>query len=152
MNNSFSLILQNRILWVAAAAWASAQILKMIINAVMTRKLDFKRLMGDGGMPSAHSATVTSVAVAAGIICGFDSPVFAIAAILAFIVMRDAMGVRLETGKQAKVINDLVEALPDEEEQNVAPQESLKELVGHTPAQVFAGACLGLIIALVILV
>ena len=152
MNNSFSLILQNRILWVAAAAWASAQILKMIINAVMTRKLDFKRLMGDGGMPSAHSATDTSVAVAAGIICGFDSPVFAIAAILAFIVMHDAMGVRLETGKQAKVINDLVEALPDEEEQNVAPQESLKELVGHTPAQVFAGACLGLIIALVILV
>jgi len=149
--NSFDLIIHNRVLWTAAAAWVSAQILKLVINLLVNRRLDLERLLGDGGMPSSHSATVTALAVATGIASGFDSPLFGVSVILAFIVMHDAMGVRLETGKQAKVINDMLEFFQTLDGHNLSPEDTLKELVGHTPLQVFAGLCLGIIVALIIM-
>ena len=103
--------------------------------------------MVTGGMPSSHSATVTAVAVMTGLRCGWDSPIFAIAAILALIVMHDAMGVRQETGKQAKVINSMVEIINSFGRGELTPEETLKEFVGHTRRQVVVGAVLGGVIA-----
>ncbi len=139
-------LIQNKILICAAVSWATAQVLKTIIHAIVNKSLDPRRLFGDGGMPSAHSATVTSVAVSCGFVCGFDSPTFAVALIFAFVVMHDAMGVRLETGKQAKVLNDLMEIFYTEG----TPEQKLKEFVGHTPLQVISGFVLGLIVASII--
>ena len=144
--NILNELVSNKILICAAIAWATAQILKTIIHAIVNKSLDPRRLFGDGGMPSAHSATVTSVAVSCGFVCGFDSPIFAVALIFAFIVMHDAMGVRLETGKQAKVLNDLMEIFYTEG----TPEQKLKEFVGHTPLQVISGFVLGLIITSII--
>ena len=106
----------NKILISGIIGWATAQVLKTIIFLVINKKFQLERLFGDGGMPSGHSATVTAVAVSTGIECGLSSPLFAIATIIAIVVMHDAMGVRLETGKQAKVINEMMgfmEKLPD---------------------------------------
>ncbi len=144
-------ILSNPILLVPATAWFIAQILKTIINAIVNKKVTFSRLIGDGGMPSGHSATVTSLAVMCGIVTGFDSVTFAIAAILAIIVMHDATGVRLETGKQAASIISIAEVLNDyftERDEHIKT-DKLKVLVGHTPLQVVCGALLGLAVALV---
>ena len=95
-------------------------------------------------MPSGHSATVTALAVTSGLEYGYDSPVFAVCVILAVIVMHDAMGVRMEAGKHAKAINELLEMLDSEE----TPEVKLKEFLGHTPMQVCCGAVLGFIVAL----
>ena len=148
MSNWIALILSNKIVVTGAIAWLVSQVLKTIIYVIVHKEFSFERLIGDGGIPSSHSATVTSVATMAGITCGWDSPIFAIAFILAIIVMHDAMGVRLETGKQAKVINDLTEFIENMVGQDLTPEDKLKELVGHTPIQVFTGFCLGLLIAL----
>ena len=139
-------LLANRVLIAGGIGWASAQIIKTIIYAFMNHTIDLTRLVGDGGMPSAHSATVTSVALATGFECGFSSPFFAIAAFFAFITMHDASGVRLETGKQAKAINDIFVLLSDMMEDVKTPEQKLKELVGHTKLQVFAGCGLGLLV------
>ncbi len=136
-------LLSNRILLTGAIAWATAQILKTIIHAIVNKSLDPRRLFGDGGMPSAHSATVTAITISAGIVEGFDSPIFAVALIFAFVVMHDAMGVRLETGKQAKVLNDLMDLFYTEG----TPEQKLKEFVGHTPMQVISGFILGIVVA-----
>ena len=141
-------ILGNKILITGIIGWAVAQGLKTLIYALINRKVDLKRLTGDGGMPSAHSATVTSVAVMTGLKCGFGSASFAIAAILAIVVMHDAMGVRLETGKQAQVINEMFEFLDRLSEESISMDVKLKELVGHTPMQVLAGCVLGIVVAL----
>ena len=135
----------NPILLTGAVAWLVSQLSKAIIHLIFQRE----RLFGDGGMPSSHSATVTAVAVMTGLRCGWDSPIFAIAAILAVIVMHDAMGVRQETGKQAKVINSMVELINSFGRGELTPEETLKEFVGHTRRQVVVGAVLGGVIALV---
>ena len=119
------------------------------IHLIITKRFQRERLFGDGGMPSSHSATVTAVAVMTGLRCGWDSPIFAIAAILAVIVMHDAMGVRQETGKQAKVINSMVELINSFGRGELTLEETLKEFVGHTRRQVVVGAVLGGVIALV---
>ncbi len=141
-----SRLLSNRILICSLLAWAAAQVIKTILYAVINKELSFERLFGDGGMPSGHSATVTSMAISCGMVYGFDSGIFAIAAIVAIVVMHDATGVRLETGKQAKIINELVEHLKDK---RIPDEEKLKEFVGHTPLQVLCGAILGAVIALI---
>lgn len=140
-------ILSNRILMSGIAGWAVAQLLKTIIYALINKRFDVTRLTGDGGMPSSHSATVVSAAVMTGYTCGFDSPFFAVAAILAVIVMHDAMGVRLETGKQAQVINEMFEFLDRLSEESLSMDVKLKEFVGHTPMQVAAGGILGVAVA-----
>ena len=139
----------NPILLTGAVAWLVSQLSKAIIHLIITKRFQRERLFGDGGMPSSHLATVTAVAVMTGLRCGWDSPIFAIAAILAVIVMHDAMGVRQETGKQAKVINSMVELINSFGRGELTSEETLKEFVGHTRRQVVVGAVLGGVIALV---
>ena len=151
MKNSFELIFTNKILITGLVAWCVSQVLKTLIYVIVNREFKLERLVGDGGIPSSHSATVTAVATMIGLTSGWDSPLFALAFIFAVIVMHDARGVRLETGKQAKVINDLTELIETLVGQDLTPEDKLKELVGHTPLQVLSGFILGVIIALIMI-
>ena len=141
--------LTNRFLITGVSSWAVAQVLKTVIHFIIYKKFDISRLVGDGGMPSGHSATVTSIAVAAALFYGTGSFEFAIAAILAIIVCHDAMGVRLETGKQAVVLNELIKAFNDLAAEDISEDVKLKEFVGHTPIQVLAGILIGTLNAVV---
>ncbi|MBO4389439.1 MAG: divergent PAP2 family protein [Lachnospiraceae bacterium] len=142
-------VLGNRIIMTGGITWCVAQVIKMIVYMIENKEFNPERLVGDGGMPSCHSATVCSVAVAAAITEGASSPVFGLSVILAIVVMHDAMGVRRESGKQAEILNlfmDLVRPLsPDE-----VPDERLKEFIGHTPIQVAVGAILGIASSLIL--
>ena len=142
-------MIYNRILVIAFIAWVGTQTAKMIIYAIINKKFSLEHFFGDGGMPSTHSAVVASVATAAGLQCGWNSPLFAIAAILAFIVMHDAVGVRQETGKQAKAINNIMGILQARDRGELTPEETLKEFVGHTGRQVLVGALGGVLTAVV---
>jgi acid phosphatase family membrane protein YuiD len=142
------MLLQNKILITGCVAWLISQFTKAIIYLIINKRFVWERLLGDGGMPSSHSATVTAVAVMTGLSCGWDSPVFAVAAVLALVVMHDAMGVRQETGKQARVINNMLELINSFGRGELTPEETLKEFVGHTRRQVVIGALLGGAIAL----
>ena len=142
-------ILQNQILICGCLGWGIAQILKTIIYAGINKKIDWKRLFGDGGMPSRHSATVTAMAVRSFLIYGAGSFEFALTFMLAIIVMHDAMGVRQETGKQAKIIKDLASFM-ESLGRDITDEEKLKEFVGHTPLQVTAGAIIGALVALLL--
>lgn len=141
--NWFYEMISNQFLIVGIASWAVAQILKVIIHAAVYKKLEWERLFGDGGMPSGHSATVTSVATMSALACGLGSFEFAVTAILAIIVCHDAMGVRRETGKQAVVILEMIELLEAMTKEDL-PEAKLKEFVGHTPIQVMAGSIIGI--------
>ena len=141
-------ILNNPFLLTALSSWLIAQVIKAVINAVVNKKFSLERLFCDGGMPSGHSATVTSLAVITGLIYGLDSFNFAVVAVLAIVVCHDAMGVRQETGKQAVVINEIVKIFTMLTEEKL-PEVKLKEFVGHTPAQVIAGIVLGILNAIV---
>ena len=143
------MLFQNRILIAACLAWLLSQVAKAIIHLIIHRRFVWERLLGDGGMPSSHSATVTAMAVSTGQLCGWNSPLFAIAAVLALVVMHDAMGVRQETGKQARVINSMLELINSMGRGELTPEETLKEFVGHTRRQVVVGALLGAAVALV---
>ena len=135
--------LGNQILISAVLGWTVAQFLKTVIDMVINKSFNPERIFGSGGMPSSHSATVCAVATSAGILYGLGSFPFAISVIVAIIVMHDAMGVRLETGKQAKLLNEFMDLFA-KLEQPLSDQEKLKELVGHTPLQVCMGALLGI--------
>ena len=139
----FSDLFRNHLLMNALLAWATAQILKFFIYLAVNRTIDWKRLTGDGGMPSGHSATVTALAVTSGLEYSCASPAFAVCVVLAIIVMHDAMGVRREAGRHAKAINELLETLSSQQE----PDVKLKEFLGHTPMQVCCGAVLGFAVA-----
>ena len=139
-------IVSNPIVWCAVVAWAMAQILKIIIEAIQNKSFDLSRITGTGGMPSSHSSFVTALATSIGIHEGFESTYFAIAMALAFIVMYDAQGVRRQAGKQAAVLNMVIQMLIEKE---VKIERNLKELLGHTPLQVFFGAILGILVAVV---
>ena len=145
--NWFYELITNPFLLTALSSWAIAQVLKVFINAAVNQTWDLERLFGDGGMPSGHSATVASLAVFTALRCGTGSFQFAMAAIFAIIVCHDAMGVRLETGKQAALLNDLVEAFNILSTEDL-PEVKLKELVCHTPTQVSAGVIIGILNAL----
>lgn len=138
---------QNTIFLAAALGWLTAQILKTIIHMAFTKQFVAERLVGSGGMPSSHSATVCALATATAFKYGGDSYEFTIALILAIIVMYDAMGVRRETGIQAKLLNDIMNIFADMGRSELTANEKLKEFVGHTPLQVLAGAILGILIA-----
>ena len=146
--NWLSALFTNPFLIVPMLAWFTAQVLKTIIHAIINKKLDITRMCGDGGMPSGHSATVSSLAVLAALVYGCGSFQFAFAAVLAIIVCHDASGVRLQTGKQAEVLNDLIEII-DMLTTEKLPEVKLKEFVGHTPVQVAAGIIFGVVNALV---
>ena len=141
----FSQMISNQVLMGGIAGWFAAQFCKTLLYAILNHKLDISRFWGDGGMPSAHSSTVSCVAVSAGIVYGVGSFQFAICVIIAMITMRDAMGVRLETGKQAKLLNEMVRLFSKDNPE--LPEERLKEFVGHTPAQVLIGCLTGCVMA-----
>ena len=129
------------------SSWLLAQIAKFIIYAIVNKTFDLSRLHGDGGMPSGHSATVGGLAMMCALRCGFDSPMFAIAFVLATIVCHDAMNVRLESGKHAAMLNDLVEWFNETMKAGFT-EEKLKEFLGHTKLQVYVGVTLGALNAL----
>lgn len=129
-------------------SWAFAQILKVIINYIVTKDLNWERLFGDGGMPSGHSATVSALATITFLYYGASSFEFAIALTLAIIVCHDATGVRMETGKQAVVIKELVRSIEIITQKDL-PEVKLKEFVGHTPFQVMAGILIGVLDAVI---
>ncbi len=140
---ALELLTGNKIWMSAVTGWFVAQVLKTLIHTLFTRKFDPERLIGSGGMPSSHAATVCAMAAAAGRGFGLGSFEFAVTAILAIIVMHDAMGVRLETGKQAKLLNEILDTFRTLEGKKLT-EDKLKEFVGHTPLQVLAGALLGI--------
>ncbi len=142
-------ILDNKILLAACWAWLVAQITKTIIYVAINKNFNPERLLGDGGMPSSHSATVMAMVTATVFYYGSNTFEFAITFILALIVMHDAMGVRRETGKQAKVINNMMDWLT-ELNSDIPPEDKLKEFVGHSPTQVVCGALLGILVACVV--
>lgn len=129
---------------IALLAWAIAQFFKIISWAFVSREWNFRRLVEPGGMPSSHSAFVTSLATGIGLREGFHSTLFALATVFALIVMYDASGVRRAAGKQARVLNAIIEDL---NRRQLHP-ERLRELLGHTPFEVIVGALLGIILAI----
>ncbi len=142
-------LLHNRIFVAAICGWFVAQVLKKLIHMWFNRKFVAERLVGSGGMPSSHSATVCALAAASGMEYGGGSFQFAMAAVFAIVVMYDAIGVRRETGIQAKVLNEMME-LFDKMGKEMSVEEKLKEFVGHTPLQVLMGALLGILIAVTV--
>ena len=142
-------ILSNQVLVSAVAGWIVAQVLKTMLDFALNRTIDWERMVGSGGMPSSHSATVCGLTTAAALHYGVSSFEFAVCFVLSMVVMYDATGVRRETGKQAKLLNSILSENPLKLNAEVL-QEKLKEYVGHTPLQVVAGAILGICLALVI--
>ena len=141
-------LVTNRFALTALSSWALAQVIKTILYFVINKELDLSRICGDGGMPSGHSATVTSLATYAALAMGPGSFEFAVCGILAVVVCHDAMGVRMETQKQAHLINELVDVFEDLSGKDL-PEVKLKKFVGHTPVQVLAGILLGIANAMV---
>lgn len=133
------LMSQFRYIIVPFCLWFGIQFFKFIYDRFETGKWHFERLMGAGGMPSSHSAVVVSLATLIGKYQGISSPIFALSGTFAFIVMYDAAGVRRAVGKQAKVLNDILN------NQKLSSAEKLQEMTGHTPVQVCAGAVLGFV-------
>ncbi len=140
--------LENRIMWIGVLAWFVAQFAKVVLTLVVEKRLDLRRLFGLGGMPSSHSAIVAAVTTAVGIRMGFNSALFAISLTMALITMTDAAGVRRAAGQQAVVLNRVVQEMI--ENGGDLPEQTLKELLGHTPFQVLVGALIGTILAILI--
>lgn len=138
-------IFNNKILLCAILGWFSAQLLKVIIVLITEKKFDIRRFVGSGGMPSSHSSFVVALTTAVGYETGFDSAMFAVCIVFSFVVMYDAAGVRRAAGKQARVLNLIIENFGHDSPEIMG--ERLKELLGHTPVQVFAGAVLGILIS-----
>ncbi len=140
-------LIHNTILVSAITAWFVAQIFKIGVNLFLQRRLDIEMLVSSGGFPSSHSATVSALTLGIGKYYGWDSPIFAVSAVFAMIVMYDAAGVRRAAGKQAEVINQLVERLYQGSDSS---QERLKELIGHSPLEVFGGALVGIVVGMLV--
>ena len=145
--NYVSDIFLNKILQVAILSWFIAQAIKVIITLIKDRRFDFTRMFGSGGMPSSHASFTVSLATAVGVETSFSSVEFALAAAFAMVVMYDATGVRRSAGEQAKILNKIVESMRYKEPSQAG--KKLKELLGHTPFEVFAGAVLGIIVAII---
>ncbi len=138
---------QYRYLITPFAVWFGIQLFKLIWDLVETKKFNFKRILGAGGMPSSHSAVVTSLTTMIGRAYGIESPIFAIAVVFSIVVMYDAAGVRRAAGKQAELLNKIVET-PGLT--GVEVSGKLVEVLGHTPKQVFVGALIGIIVGLIV--
>ena len=141
--NVFIDIVTNKCIYLPVCLWAVVQVTKLIIEYIKTKKINFRRLVGAGGMPSSHSAIVCSLASCVGKQYGFNSGVFAIAFIMALIVMYDATGVRRAAEKQAAILNKMLET---PQMSKIEVQGKLVELLGHTPIQVFVGAIIGFVV------
>ena len=157
-------LLTNHVLITAILSWFCAQLLKVIIYSIKNKTLNPERLVGAGGMPSSHSATVCGLAMSTARVAGFGSPIFAIAVVFALVVIFDAMGVRRSAGEQAKVLNNIVfnfhnwlgdddaeeSSLAHGEDMEELPDKKLKEFIGHTPLEVLCGSLLGILIAILL--
>ena len=138
-------VINNKYLYIPLITWFCIQLFKVIYDLITTKKLNFKRIMGAGGMPSSHSAVVTSLATLIGKYQGVDTPIFAMSVVFAMVVMYDAAGVRRAAGKQARLLNKIVET-PGLS--GVQVQEKLVEVLGHTPLQVIVGAIIGIVVGI----
>lgn len=145
--DTFILIITNKYIYVPIIMWVMIQTFKVIWELIKTKKFNFKRIMGAGGMPSSHSAIVVGLATMIGKYEGVDTAIFAVALIFSFIVMYDATGVRRAAGKQATLLNKIVQT-PGLSTLQV--HEKLVEVLGHTPIQVFVGALIGIIVGLIV--
>lgn len=134
--------LNNHVFWVVFFAWIFSCVLKGLLVVIKEKRLDMTRFLGPGGMPSSHSTIVTCLATCVGIADGFDSTAFVICSVFALIVMYDATGIRRAAGQQAKMINMIIETWNETDLKE--KQVKLKEILGHTPVEVFAGAILGI--------
>ena len=144
--NDFMAFIQNKYIYIPFLLWFGIQLFKLIYDLVTTKKFNFKRIMGAGGMPSSHSAVVAGITTLIGKYEGVDTPLFALSLTVAFVVMYDACGVRRAAGKQAELLNKLVET-PGLT--GVQVSERLVEVLGHTPVQVLVGALIGIGVGLV---
>ena len=145
--NDLQKVVTNKFLYVPLLVWFCIQTFKVVYELVKTKKFNFKRIVGAGGMPSSHSAVVTTLAAMIGKSEGLDSPIFALSLIFALVVMYDAAGVRRAAGKQASLLNKIVET-PGLS--SVQVQERLVEVLGHTPLQVLVGAIIGIVVGLLV--
>lgn len=144
MHISWSNILSNDVINATVLAWAIAQILKLFTSYEPGEKVDFSRMFGSGGMPSSHSAGMSAMSFMVLRICGYNSPEFAISLIISLVVMYDARGVRRAAGEHATIINKMMRLHNNGE--SIFGDKYLKELIGHTPFQVFMGALLGVVV------
>lgn len=147
--NFFAKIIMNEAIIIAFVAWFIAQMLKVVLTLLLDKRFDLSRFVGSGGMPSSHTSTVMGLSTAVGLRTGWDSPIYAIAITFALVVMYDASGVRRAVGKQAALLNKMIVELSQHKQ---IKNEELKELIGHTPFEVIAGAVLGVIVANVMIV
>ena len=147
MQGSFNFFKEYKYIIVPFMVWLGIQLFKFIYDLIKTKKFNFKKLMQAGGMPSSHSGVVVSLTTMIGKNVGINSPLFAVALIFSFIVMYDAAGVRRAAGKQAKLLNKIVET-PGLTSLQVS--ERLVEVLGHTPVQVIVGAAIGVIVGLLV--
>lgn len=136
--------MNNKVLLACLVAWFIAQVMKIILTFYSSRKIDLTRLVGSGGMPSSHTSFVMALSTSIGRLNGWDSSIFAVSICFAFVVMYDAAGVRRAAGNQAKILNIIIEDLAHNKP---LENEKLKELIGHTPKEVLAGAILGILVA-----
>jgi hypothetical protein len=143
----FNQIITNKCIYVPVILWFVIQAFKVVTELIKYKKFNVKRILGAGGMPSSHSAVVTSLAVLIGREYGFDSGIFAVALIMAFVVMYDAAGIRRAAGKQATILNKILDT-PGLSTGEV--QEKLIEALGHTPIQVFVGAIIGIVFGMIV--
>lgn len=141
--NNFGKILDNKVLLACLVAWLIAQVLKIALTFYSSKKIDLTRFVGSGGMPSSHTSFVMALSTSIGRLNGWNSPLFAISICFAFVVMYDAAGVRRAAGNQAKILNIIIEDLAHNKP---LENEKLKELIGHTPKEVLAGAILGILV------
>lgn len=139
-------LIHNRVFLITMASWFVAQTLKVLVGFFKEKKLDFRWFIGTGGMPSSHTAGASSLAIAIGLKYGFDSDIFALAACFMLVVMFDAQGVRRATGRQARILNRIMD---DIYWQGKMGENRLREFIGHTPIEVIAGFFLGAVIAFV---
>jgi len=142
-----SAFFQNAILWTSVAAWIIAQSIKVALGVFREKKFNFRWFVGTGGMPSSHAAGVSALATSIGVTYGFDSVLFAITLIFTSIVLFDAQGVRLSAGRQAEILNKM---LDDIYWKKKLDEDKLKEFIGHTPIEVWAGTALGILVSLLL--
>jgi acid phosphatase family membrane protein YuiD len=135
-------IVTTKIFIATFSAWFFAQALKLLIHLVVAHKLDFRLLVGTGGMPSSHTASVTALSMSVGLTTGFTSPIFLVALLLCVVVISDALGVRRAAGRQARLLNMIVDELGHNK---LHAEKRMKELLGHTPIEAAAGILIGII-------
>lgn len=140
-------IINNQALITALISWFIAQLIKVILTLITSKKFDFTRFVGSGGMPSSHSSFITALTTSIGFLKGFQTPEFAICACLALVVMYDAAGVRRSAGEQAKILNKIIAEWGHENIKDTG--KKLKELLGHSPIEVIAGAILGIAVGII---